>query len=220
MKKNIFIGILIVVIGCLVFIQFQKKDNKTEPILDENNSTFKISESFSPGSASYINLLNAIKKFDSTAGVPRPISVEQRVDITGDGIPELLVSTGNGGAAMDAFTVVRYENQNLEVVNIRDNTGKTGDGRPGYYSAMSGSGGSGRYGSSIELLSNKNSILTKVYSIYGEPEDYCYAIVYTWNNQTKFFEYNTLLSKQYTNDLIPVCKKVASDTGVIFIDKN
>ncbi len=223
MIKNILIVVLVIILGYFGYKELaQKNIIEKEPVVEEREGNEEISqvpEDFTPGTEAYNNLLTEVKKLSETAGSTGALTTSTRIDITGDGVPELLVNTGDGGATMQSNTVVMYKNGMPELVIIRDPSGRIHDQRPGYYSAMSGAGGSGRYGSGVELLAEEQSILTKTFSIYGAPEDYCYATVYTWNSPSGEFHYNETLSAKYTKELIPQCKQIALDTGVNFVVK-
>ncbi len=224
MIKNILIAVLLIILGYFGYKELVQKNkiendptSNPQPLVNQKIS--QIPQDFTLGTNAYNDLLKEVKKLNENAGVSRPLTVDNKIDITGDGVPELLVNTGDGGATMDGYTVVMYKNDLPELIIVRDPSGSVHDNRPGYLGAMSGGGGAGRYGGSIELLSKEQSIITKTFSIYGESEDYCYATVYTWNGQSGEFLYNATLSTKYTKELIPHCKEIAADTGVNFVVK-
>lgn len=119
------------------------------------------------------------------------IGVYKKVDITSDGISEALVNLGTGGATTGFLTLMRIEN-NKPVVALF----KQKDGKVSHLIFSAGSGGSGRYGSTVEMLENKNAVYSAGYSKYGESTDSCLVEAYKWNSQTKIFEYNANLSNE------------------------
>jgi len=125
----------------------------------------------------------------------RPISIYKKVDITGDGIPEVLVNLGTGGATTDLVTSMRIESDKPIAPLFKQK-----DGKISTLIFSAGAGGSGRYGSTAEMLGNKNAIYSASYSKYGESADYCRVETYQWNSQTKIFEYNAVLSNEVQQD--------------------
>lgn len=125
----------------------------------------------------------------------RSISIYKKVDVTGDGIPEVLVNLGTGGATTDLVTSMRIENDKPIAPLFKQK-----DGKISILLFSAGAGGSGRYGSTAEMLANKNAIYSASYSKYGESADYCRAEAYQWNSQTKIFEYNIGLSNEVQQD--------------------
>ena len=121
----------------------------------------------------------------------RPISIYKKVDVTGDGVPEVMVNLGTGGATIDLVTSMRIEN-NKPIAPLF----KQKDGKVSTLIFSVGAGGAGRYGSTAEMLANKNTIYFASYSKYGESADYCRVESYQWNAQTKIFEYNSSLSNE------------------------
>ena len=125
----------------------------------------------------------------------RPISIYKKVDVTGDGVPEVLVNLGTGGATTDLVTSMKIENDKPIAPLFKQK-----DGRVSTLIFSAGAGGSGRHGSTAEMLGNKNAIYSASYSKYGESADYCRAEAYQWNSQTKIFEYNAGLSNEVQQD--------------------
>jgi len=121
----------------------------------------------------------------------RSISIYKKVDVTGDGVPEVLVNLGTGGATTDLVTSMRIENGEPIAPLFKQK-----DGKISTLIFTTGAGGSGRYGSTAEMLGNKNAIYSASYSKYGESADYCRVEAYQWNSQTKVFEYNAGLSNE------------------------
>lgn len=200
----------------LVYIAFKPKgittpEKETKETTSESvsNTNKESNPEFIVGSKSYNEFLLELKNLDPNAGVDRNASVESWADVTGDGVDEGLVSIGTGGSAMDSYAVIKVENGKPVLTKIKDENGNTS-----YFSGMSGSGGSGRYGGMTGLLPEQNSLYTSSYMVYGSIDDYCGASVYTWNSGTKMFEYKKTLSKQKTDEILVMCNQLASDTGV------
>lgn len=126
----------------------------------------------------------------------QPISISQKVDVTGDGIPEALVDLGTGAASSDYFAVMRIENNKPVMATFKEKDGTITTSK--FF--MDGIGGSGRYGSKIEMQSDKNAIYSASYYKYGGSSDSCGVSIYQWNPQTKIFEYNATLSNPAQQD--------------------
>lgn len=164
-------------------------NNPTEITI--NNPT---TETF-PKTVNWESLLPTIRTIlkqefpDIKIELTNPITIYKKLDITNDGIPEALVSLGSGGAATNLITLMRIEDDKPMVALFKQKDGKIS---PLVF--IIGSGGAGRYGYTVEMLNNKNSIYYGSYSKYGENTDYCQVEWYQWNSQTKIFEYNEKLS--------------------------
>ncbi len=128
-----------------------------------------------------------------------PISIYEKVDITGDGVPEAMVYLGIRGAAFSSISWMRIENGKPIVALFKQKDGKIS---PLEFSA----GASGPRGGGFGTLANKNAIYSEGYSMYGDSSDFCSVDVYQWNSQTKIFEYNTGLSNEPQQDY---CREMA-----------
>ena len=219
--SSAYIVIIIILLAVIIYL-ISSKNNSVE--LDQpksNQSTIKNNSPkkllYEAGSPEYIELISVLKKAygqDSDENIDRPINVFQQKDITGDSVLDLLVDMGTGGAASDNYSVVRIEGGKPYVVQIKEE-----DGKVDFISGSNGGGGGGRYGSNLELLSNQKSILLSSYFVYGESTDNCASSIYTWNPKTKLFEFNKVESDKRTKELLKMCYKIASDTGVKYQNK-
>lgn len=171
-----------------------------------------IEDPYTFGTPAYAAIEAAVKAANKKAKseTDRPIAVTQQIDLTGDGIAELLVATGIGGGAENQLTIVQFIDNIPHVVKVNYK------GKISYFFGFTGAGGAGRYSDDVVLLPEQQIILATSYSVYGKPEDYCIAIAYVWNPVTKVFEYNQILSDQKTQDMMPQCLQIASDTSVTY----
>ena len=125
----------------------------------------------------------------------QPMSIGQKIDITGDDIPEALVNLGTGGATTDVIALVQIQN-NKPIIPLF----KQKDGKISTLLFAGGGGGGGRYGSTTEMLPAENAVYYADYWKYGDKEDHCIVSAYKWNSQTKIFDYNLNLSNQIQQD--------------------
>lgn len=190
-KANTFLLLIIVILlGIIAYLLY--KNNKTESVVLNDTEAQVVKTQFPPDEellAQAKAIYQAEFPQDEYVEADRPVSISEKVDITADGVPEILVSLGMGGATTDALALFRLEGSNLVLARMKD---KTGTLLP--ITLLSGGGGAGRYGSGYELLSENHAISISSYSIYGTPEDFCKSDVYQWNVHTKLFEYNQALS--------------------------
>jgi hypothetical protein len=117
-----------------------------------------------------------------------PLSIFQTNDITGDGVPEALVSLGTGGAYADMLVLMRIENNKPVVAQFKQKDGKIA-------SLIFLAGASARHNNVAMLLPSKNAI----YSGSWDTDDFgkvnnCNIDAYQWNPQTKTFDYNANLN--------------------------
>lgn len=211
--KIIIIGIVAIIIATVGYFAVTQKTaetpttvqkpetiNKTAELPNENLATKMVDwESLIP------DIRIALKQaFPDTPAIKveefRPVSIFKKADITGDGIPEVLVDPGGGGGTtISLLTLVKIENNKPVVARFRQKDGKISSLLFG-----DGGGGGGRYGNTVEMIENKNAIYSADYKKYGESSDSCNAEAYQWNSQTKFFEFNEGLSNEIQRDY---CRK-------------
>jgi len=134
------------------------------------------------------------------------IDIIRKGDITGDGIPEVLVTTTCGAAYCES-ALMRLENDRPVVARIKQKNGEIS-----YATFGVGGGGAGRYWGAVEFKEDKNMIYTAHYSAYNKSDDFCRAEVYQWNPQTKIFEFNISLSNEAGQDY---CSKICSEMAPI-----
>jgi hypothetical protein len=214
-------GLLLVLIVLMVIALKWMSENKEmyypSSLTQASNSIEKIqstnTDGYEEGSPLYEKLKTVLTS-EGLIGDVHPIGVYEVKDITGDGIPELLVYTGVSGATTDFYTVVKVDNGEPEVVNIQESNGKIRK-----LSGSRGAGGSDRYGSSLEMLPDQKSILSSSYSVYGLKDDNCSSDIYTWNPKTKLFEYNKAITDVKTKEIMKTCANIATETGVRYQNK-
>lgn len=131
------------------------------------------------------------------------LKVIEEKDITGDGIPEALISTGSGGAASSFVALMRIENRKPVFAEIKDKDNKT------FFLTGWPVGASAMHGQDMELLPSKNAVSLGSYSIDGSTEnikiEFCRNEAYVWNVGTNKFEWNSSLSESETKEY---CEKV------------
>ena len=122
-----------------------------------------------------------------------PIHIVREADITGDGVPEALVYTGDGGASTDFLAAMRIEDGTPVVARFKNANGKIAD--PGFLQ-----GSSVTHGSSTEMLPEEKAIYLGGYFMNntGTGLSRCNATAYRWNAKTKIFDWDRTLSKQIT----------------------
>lgn len=194
MKKgsaNTFLLIVIVILLAIIAYLLYKK-NSTESVV-VNDSPVVIPEKKFPDDSELIAQAQLLYKTevpeDNQVGVDRPVTISEKVDITSDQIPEVVISLGIGGATTDGLALFRMEKDSLVFARM-----KAKDGSILPVTFLSGGGGAGRYGHGYELLPQNHAFSISSYSIYGTKDDYCKTDVYQWNINTKLFEYNQALS--------------------------
>jgi hypothetical protein len=201
----IVILVLLVIIGYLVF----NRGNKSSLVINENTGAQTGIVQTLPGDDSLIREGSDAYKREFPDQPLGTVTVAEKADITGDGLSEFVLNTGNGGATSDAFSIFRWENNTAVYARFKE---KSGEVKPA--AVLSGSGGAGRYGFSYKLMPDDHAILITDYSIYGTTDDFCSASVYVWNPQTKVFDYNSNLSVAPQKDLQKTCTEIKVGLGL------
>lgn len=135
----------------------------------------------------------------------RSISIDQKEDITGDGIPEALVNLGTGGAYTDYLTLMRVEGDKPVVAQFKQKDGKVS-------SLIFLVGASVANGANVVMLPDKSAVYAGHWSrtVSGQPFgslSSCSVEVYQWDAQTKTFDFSLNLS----NEMRPgFCQRVDS----------
>jgi len=113
-------------------------------------------------------------------------------DITGDGVPEALVYTGDGGASTDFLVLMRIEGGKPVLARFKDAKGKRFD--PGFLEGASVT--HGIHGNAPD----ENAIYLGSHFINdtGTGFSRCSVRAYRWNAETKTFDWNRNLSTQLT----------------------
>jgi hypothetical protein len=121
------------------------------------------------------------------------ISIVKEADITGDGIPEALVYTGDGGASTDFLVLMRIEDGKPVLAQFKDAHGKICD--PGFLQ-----GASVMHGDSTVMLPDEKAIYLGEYAMNSTATVFsrCSASAYRWNARTKAFDWDRTLSRQTT----------------------
>jgi hypothetical protein len=121
------------------------------------------------------------------------VRVVEEADITGDGVPEALVTTGDAGASTDILALMRIEDGKPVRARFRNLEGKTVD-------LEFLQGASVMHGNSVELLSDEKAIYQGGYFMDETATRFsgCGAAAYRWHAETKTFDLDATLSKQIT----------------------
>lgn len=187
--------------GFLIFskkIGNQKKEAVKENIFLENKTVKKTEwEDFIP------EIRDEIKKDfkDQQFEDKNSLSIYEKNDITGDGIPEALVSLGSGGAYTGELVLARFENEKPVLSLFKQKNGKVS-----YIIFIDGASASN--GEIVKMLPDKNAIYSGRYGINSAGKlEICGVDAYRWNRDTKIFEYNKTLSGEIQADFCAGLKK-------------
>jgi hypothetical protein len=127
------------------------------------------------------------------------IGIFKTADITGDGVPEALVYLGTGGASTDEMTVMSTEDHKPVLAVFRGRNGKVS---PGVFLQ----GASVTHTDTVELLPQQHAVHAIHYNYSGNGKLHqCGGEAYTWNAQSKTFDYNPPLTKTLTK---ATCRQV------------
>ncbi len=200
----VLLAILIAIAGYIAFFKDKKTDISQAPVaVAPEASTPKNTES-----VNWQNKLGEVTvalKRDlarPNLGNVRPISILRGdTDVTGDGIPEALVYTGDAGAYTDELAVMRLEEGKVVTALYKQKDGTTGP-------FLVSSGASALNQLDYGMVSEKNAVYqTEVMRNSNGTISLCSLDAYVWNGQSKIFEYSLSVSK----DLEPgYCKNVSS----------
>jgi hypothetical protein len=116
--------------------------------------------------------------------------VEER-DITGDGVPEALVYTGEGGASTDILVLMRIEDGKPVLARFKNAEGKL-------TTLEFLKGASVMHGDSTVMLPDEKAIYLGEYFMNSTATGFssCTAKAYRWNERTKTFDWDRNLGKQ------------------------
>lgn len=132
------------------------------------------------------------------------IGIVQVADITGDRIPEALISLGVVGAYTDYVTLVQMAGGKPVVARFKQKDGKVA---PSIFLQ----GASVRHSQAVKMLPEKHAI----YSAASRTDDdmrirSCSAAAYQWNAATRTFDWSKTLSKQITESY---CRALRAQTA-------
>lgn len=135
----------------------------------------------------------------------RPISIGEKVDITGDGVPEALVALGTGGAYTDFFVLMRIEDDKPIVPLFKQKDGKVS-------MSLFLAGASVMNGETVVMFPKRNTIYAGHWSRgesgtpFGSLTN-CSVEAYQWNASTKTFNFSAGLSNEIRPDF---CREIES----------
>jgi len=138
---------------------------------------------------------------------PYPVGILRAghvADITSDGVSEALVSFGAGGASTSQVTLVRVEAGKPVIALFRDRAGKIGP-------IIFVEGASVMHTDGVDLLQREHAVFAIHYN-YGSTGKlhHCGGEAYTWNAQSKTFDYNSALTRKLTRT---TCSQVPKKVG-------
>jgi hypothetical protein len=129
------------------------------------------------------------------------ITITEEADLTGDGITEVLVDAGVGGAYTNSLVLMEVKNGGPAVSQLRTKEGDV------IHADSFLSGASVRNGEETRLIPERGGVVAFHYSLKsdGITLDFCEAEAYVWDADTGLFEYQTGLSSSmrttYCEDL-------------------
>jgi hypothetical protein len=133
----------------------------------------------------------------------RGIGIFREADITGDGIPEALVTTGDGGAYTSDITLMRIENGKPVLARFKDRDGKVS-------SVDFAEGSSVMHGVTVEMMPEKHALYSGHWDMdsTGKRLSDCFVDAYQWNGSAKTFDYNSTLSTELKDRF---CRKMTKE---------
>ncbi|HET9318850.1 MAG TPA: hypothetical protein VFO27_03715 [Bryobacteraceae bacterium] len=130
------------------------------------------------------------------------ITIVATGDITGDSVPEALVTLGDGGAYTDEVTLVRMEGHNPVAAVFRQKDTKVS-------CMVFVQGSSVRHGDTVEMKPERQAIYAGHWSTDDAGKvNGCYVEAYRWHAKTRTFNLNEMLSGEIGREF---CRKVASN---------
>ena len=152
-----------------------------------------------PKSVDWESLIPSIRAIFNSGLSPEEIKarhavrVVEEADITGDGVPEALVTTGDAGASTDILALMRIEDGEPVRARFRNSEGKIVD-------LEFLQGASVMHGNSVELLSDEKAIYQGGYFMNESATRFsgCGAGAYRWRAESKTFDLDATLSNQIT----------------------
>ena len=202
-STNILLIILIITIIIVAFIALDKKDTSNDKLLEKTNSTSDLNKlSLDPRwnnlSKNKLEEIMSERKdvyFEKDPG----LTLSQEMDLTGDSINEAIIE-GNGGNNGVSFILIKNTDNEIEIANQKNKDGSISTvslisiGR-----AMTSEG--------YELIPGKNGFYTISLELDEQADNpslssfKCHSdglAFYSWNQQTKLFEWNKILTTEYT----------------------
>lgn len=206
MKKNILILIFVlVVIAIILFLAFKfnlwkpKTENKKLEIplktINNQNKQVNLNRSFNWKNNEKYLLEEINKEFPGISLADLKLSEESIADINNDSIPEILIDLGIGGAAINNYIFITFKDNLPSLLKFKT---KEGDIRSLIFDE--GTGGAGRYGSSIGISEKDSAIYQFMFYAYNSNDDFCSVDAYKFNNKTNLYEYDKNLSEQFKNN--------------------
>lgn len=184
MKKEILITVFILILGIAVFWFFSGKARVSE----KNENKIVVKEIDWENKLPEIELLLKENFPEINIGEMYPVGIQEKQDITGDGIEEALILLGSGGAYTEQSTLVLIEGEKPVLARFKQEDGEIS-------SLIFLSGSSARHGESIKMIPGEKTILSASWALDGNGKiEECRVIVYLWNGESGLFEYSSTLS--------------------------
>lgn len=196
--------VLLILGACIYAYLYHSSQKASETIIGNQSLTISTSSpTTSPQNVDWQSLLPEITSIIATyrhAISPRPISVYKEVDVTGDGIPEVIVDSGDGGAHSEIYYLVRLKNSKPELVSF---LGASGVSSP-YEFLISASAGNG---ATFNFEADKNTIYQESWVFESTNKIDCEVEAYRWNSIQDKFVYSGLDSQRINSLYCPQIKK-------------
>ena len=145
--------------------------------------------------------IETLVKRDLRSDTRYPVQIVHTVDITGDGVPEALVNTGDGGAYTDYLTLIRVEGKKPVLARFKEKDGSV-------RTKLFAKGSSVMHGETVETLPEKRALYVGHWDMdaSGEQLATCTVEAYRWNPRSNTFDYNRVLGLSLKDGF---CRRVA-----------
>ena len=145
--------------------------------------------------------IETLVKRDLRSDTRYPVQIVHTVDITGDGVPEALVNTGDGGAYTDYLTLIRVEGNKPVLARFKEKDGSV-------RTKLFAKGSSVMHGETVETLPEKRALYVGHWDMdaSGQQLATCTVEAYRWNSHSSTFDYNGVLGLSLKDGF---CRRIA-----------
>ncbi len=184
-KKSVFpsivlsIGVILIVGAIATSIYFNAR-KKEEPIVETPVIVFNWNEN-----TEAIAQLAKTTFADISVGERGSITIEEKGDVTGDGVVEAFVDLGTGGASTSVLTLVMTEGDSFSIARMKDIEGVV---RP----FLLTEGAAAMHQESIGMTPADNMVYQKKVFINADTQEVgsCTFDAYLWDSRQGLFAYN------------------------------